>query len=143
MEKPALQLQVEFVRLAVHMRDGGQAMVVSAIQPESGGVTLSGGYINRSCCPGGGPWFSAQDAGPNTISGVSVRDVSVELAPGDNLGCRIQRGVSSFNDLKNTNNTRILVRKACILLYFIHGPTVFRFLGRGRGARPCSHRAAR
>ena len=39
------------------------------------------------------------------------------------------RGVSSFNDW-NTNNTRILVRKACILLYVIHGPPVFSILGR-------------
>ena len=31
------------------------------------------------------------------------------------------RGVSSFDDL-NTNNTRVLARKACIVLYFIHGP---------------------
>ena len=38
------------------------------------------------------------------------------------------RGVSSFNDL-NTNNTRSLVRKMCILLYCIHGPPVFSILG--------------
>ena len=30
-------------------------------------------------------------------------------------------GVSSFTD-SNTNNTRMLVRKTCIVLYFIHGP---------------------
>ena len=30
--------------------------------------------------------------------------------------------------LKNTNNTRILVRKMCILLYFIHAPPVFSIL---------------
>ena len=29
--------------------------------------------------------------------------------------------------LKHTNNTRILVRKTCILLYFIHGPAVLNF----------------
>ena len=40
------------------------------------------------------------------------------------------RGVSSFNDL-HTNNTRILARKACILLYFIHGPPVFSILDHG------------
>ena len=35
------------------------------------------------------------------------------------------RGVSSFND-QNTNNsnTRILVRKACIVLYVIRGPSL-------------------
>ena len=38
------------------------------------------------------------------------------------------RGDSSFNDY-NTNNTRILARKMCILLYFIHGPPVFSILG--------------
>ena len=38
------------------------------------------------------------------------------------------RGVSSFNDFKKYNNTRILVRKTCILLYFIHGPPVFSIL---------------
>ena len=38
------------------------------------------------------------------------------------------RGASSLNDL-NTNDTRILARKACILLYFIHGPPVFSILG--------------
>ena len=37
------------------------------------------------------------------------------------------RGVSSFKDI-NTNNTRILVRKTCILLYFIHAPPVFSIL---------------
>ena len=40
------------------------------------------------------------------------------------------RGVSSFNDYNSTtNNTRILVRKTCFLLYFIHGPLVFSILG--------------
>ena len=38
------------------------------------------------------------------------------------------RGVSSFNDF-NTNNTRILRRKTCTLLYFIHAPLVFSILG--------------
>ena len=37
------------------------------------------------------------------------------------------RGVSSFNDY-STNNTRILVRRTCILLYFDHGPPVFSIL---------------
>ena len=37
------------------------------------------------------------------------------------LGCEIQGGVSVFNDL-NINNTRILARKTCIVLYLIHGP---------------------
>ena len=31
--------------------------------------------------------------------------------------------------IKNTNNARILARKTCILLYYIHGPPVFRILG--------------
>ena len=43
----------------------------------------------------------------------------------------------------NTKNTRSLVRKTCILLYFVHGPPVFRILGgqwlrwaeRGRSGR--------
>ena len=41
------------------------------------------------------------------------------------------KGVSSFNDLI-TNNTRILARRTCILLYFIHGPPVFSILGEER-----------
>ena len=31
----------------------------------------------------------------------------------------------------NNNNTRILLHKTCILLYFIHGPPVFSILGSG------------
>ena len=31
--------------------------------------------------------------------------------------------------LENTNNTRILARKTCILLYFTHGPPVFSIPG--------------
>ena len=38
------------------------------------------------------------------------------------------KGVSSLNDY-STNNTRVLVRKTCILLYFIHGSPVFSILG--------------
>ena len=31
--------------------------------------------------------------------------------------------------IQNTNNTRILVRETCILLYCVHGPPVFSILG--------------
>ena len=39
------------------------------------------------------------------------------------------RGVSSLND-SHTNNTRMSVRKTCIVLYFIHGTPVLRILER-------------
>ena len=39
-------------------------------------------------------------------------------------------GGSRLLMIKNTNNTRLLARKTCIILYFIHGPSVFSILGK-------------
>ena len=44
---------------------------------------------------------------------------------GAGLGCAIQGGSHLLLIFKNINNTRILVRKTCIVLYFIHGPPLF------------------
>ena len=60
-----------------------------------------------------------------------IFDGFILFLSGEQLGWSIQGGVSSFNGFKNiTMNTRIvLVRNACISLYFIHGPPVFSILG--------------
>ena len=53
------------------------------------------------------------------------------------------RGGSRFlMILEITNNTRILVRTTCIVLYFIHGPPVFSILGGDDGLPRYDHGGA-
>ena len=44
------------------------------------------------------------------------------------LGCQIQGGSRLLMILKNTNKTRIIVRKTCFSLYFIYGSPGFSIL---------------
>eukprot|EP01052_Picozoa_sp_SAG31_P051470 SAG31_NODE_12231_length_957_cov_1.139860_2_plen_208_part_01 len=84
-EKPTgpEMLEIGFSDLAVNMSNAGPAITVSAILPDSGGVSVNGAVINRQCCPGGNPFLSARNSGNNQLKDVSVWDVTVHPSPND------------------------------------------------------------
>ena len=85
-EKPAGdgQITVGFSNLTISTDDTGPAITAGAIHPASGGITVDGAVIDRTCCPGGVPFLSAQNSGANQIIDVSVSDVEVRFSAKDN-----------------------------------------------------------
>jgi hypothetical protein len=75
---------VSFTELTVNMSNGGEAMAISAIEPESGGVSVDGAMIGRTCCPGGDPFLSAKNDGAHKLLNVTVHNVTVEVSAQDN-----------------------------------------------------------
>ena len=97
-------------------------------------VTLVGIKIGEHPCEEPVAFDEPTRGGRTTVSAVVV-------SRNDAFAPRMlnTRGSRLLMIFKNTNNTRILVRKTCILLYFIHEPPVFSIIGRraAAGREPC------
>jgi hypothetical protein len=111
-------LTVSFTNLTVNMSRGSAAIAVSAILPVSGGVSVNGAVINRQCCPGGGPFLTADNSGAKQMVDVHVSDVRVNLASSDNksqaaTACNYTLSANAAsNDVSVSNVTCVIEPKS-------------------------------